>query len=829
MKVTSIFSRRSLVSFAIILSLVSSWQACKPRAETRSELQQRDFQGRGSFPIWSYDAGPTPKTDLGNDLINLHAALPYFPGLSTAIFGDQMFRPAFGPVVWRMLQEPNSIKILFIGQDATHIAEAAGRTATAGFGGRAQDLAKYFGVGSSAAFINTYPYTIRWQYSFFDTPIISGSGGSEKLSYGSFTSNPVWLLSQDVDSPIVRWRNQMISWIIKNNRQSLKMIVLFGGAARDTMGSFVVANGGNVGSRYSDADIANLKIPEFKAVYSGGNTQAASPFTREGQDLYREFAGTNPTYDDEAKMNDLRSKFQREFNSAPARWSQKMVFSGGGIGGSGILHPAQLGGYDVNRKMSINGKTTISLKGLKLSDGSVIENDLLVSQLPHPTALSNMSDGDASSAVKSGIKPLEPFTRAGWKIEPDSGFTSAFAEGRDYKYARASMGTEYYDFGAPSSRMVNVSSASRLSTNVIVFGTRDKVRFDEEAIKAMTFATPSSYPPANEVWLTKPNSTDGSRNPGPKNRRYTFDPGPPEEFAKIMKTILPTDSGFIKKRSDNGDYGHYRGTFKAPRVLIVADPDGYDDLVTARALTGTRGQYLQSLMDGMGVSDKYLVIKTAPYGQDPDWQETFNATKPYREALFKKIIASHKPELIITDGRFAKGEVERILGSEGVAIVNIERSGLANSSGIAQALPQIKKVRGFTQASFSGKMTDIPRSHLTYYARAWEGTSGDRVLASSDPKYAGVAYAFVAPKWVSQQKYSMPAIEINGCEKLFKKSLQAKIRLGGESVSRMADRLRSGSTPASPCQASKSSSSDAPEMETPASDEEENESRVERL
>jgi hypothetical protein len=75
----------------------------------------------------------------------------------------------------------------------------------------------------------------------------------------------------------------------------------------------------------------------------------------------------------------------------------------------------------------------------------------------------------------------------------------------------------------------------------------------------------------------------------------------------------------------------------------------------------------------------------------------------------------------------------------------------------------------------------------------------------------------------------MPAIEINGCEKLFKKSLQAKIRLGGESVSRMADRLRNGSTPASPCQASKSSSSDAPEMETPASDEEENESRVERL
>jgi hypothetical protein len=819
--------RRTILAGLVSLSLGLGFQACKPRADSRSELQQRDAQLRSSFPIWSYDAGPNPSTAPGSHLINLHAALPYFPGLSMAIFGDQMFRPAFGPVVWRMLQEPNSVKILFIGQDATHIAEAAGRTATAGFGGRAQDLAKYFGVGSSAAFINTYPYTIRWQYSFFETPIISKQDGSEKLSYGSFTSNPVWLLSQDVDSPIVRWRNQLISWIIKNNQKSLKMIVLFGGAARDTMGSFVVANGGNVGSRFSEQDLSNIKIPEFKAVYSGGNTQAVSPFTKDGKDLYREFAGSSPTYDDENKMEDLRNKFQREFNSSPARWSQKMVFSGGGIRGSGVLHPAQLGGYDVNRKMAINGKTTISLKGLKLSDGSVINSDILVSQLPHPTALSMMTETAASSAVKNGIKPLEPFTRSGWKIEPDVGFKSEFAAGRDYKYARASMGTEYYDFGAPNSRMVNVSTASRMSTNVIVFGTRDKVRFDQDAIKAMTYAKPSAYPPANEVWLTKPNSTDGSKTPGPKNRRYTFDPGPPEEFARIMKTTLPDDAGFVKKRSSNGDYAHYRGTFKAPRVLIITDPDGYDDLITARALTGTRGQYLQSLMDGMGVGDKYLVIKTAPYGEDPDWQETFNATRQYRETLFKKIIASHKPELVLTDGKFAKAEVDRILGQDGLNIINIERNGTANSSGISDALSQIKKISRFSRASFSGKMTDIPRSHLTYYARAWEGTSGDRVIASQDPKYAGRAFAFVAPKWAYQQRYSMPAIEIDGCERLFRKSLQAKIRLGGESVNQMADRLKSGRTPPSPCQALKQNPSENGDMETPETEEEE--TREERL
>jgi hypothetical protein len=826
MKMPSTLLRRSIILVSIITSVSLGWQACKPRSD-KSDLTQRDFQGKGSFPIWSYDGGPNPKTDLGNELINIHANLPYFPGLSHAIFGDQMFRPAFGPVIWRMIQEPNSVKILFIGQDATHIAEAAGRTATAGFGGRAQDLAKYFGVGSSAAFINTFPYTIRWQYSFFDTPIISSSGDGQKLSYGSFTSNPVWLLSQDVDSPIVKWRNQLISWIIKNNKKSLKMIVLFGGAARDTMGSFVTANGGTVGSRYSESDLVKLKIPEFQAVYSGGNTQAFSPLTAEGRDLYREFAGQQPKYEDEESMNQLRSKFQQEFNSASARWTQKMVFSGGGVGGSGVLHPAQLGGYDVNRKMSINGKTTISLKGMKLADGTSIDGDLLVTQLPHPTALSSMSDSDASAAVKNGIKPLEPYTRAGWKIEPDSGLTSNFAQGRDYRYDRASMGTEYYDFGAPNSRMVNVSSASRMSTNVIVFGTRDKVRFDQEAIKAMGEATPSVTPPSNEVWITKPNGTDGTKNPGPKNRRYTFDPGPPEEFAKIMKTTLPTDSNFIRKRDDNGDYAHYRGTFKAPRVLIVADPDGYDDLVTARALTGARGQYLQTLMDGLGVGEKYLVIKTAPYGQDPDWQETFNATKPYRETLLKKIIESSKPELILTDGKFAKEEAARILNLTGVPIVNIERNGLGNSSGIAQVLSQIKKVKGFAKASFSDKMSDIPRSHMTYYARAWEGTSGDRVIASPDPQYAGKAYAFVAPRWAYKQNFVMQSSDVAGCERLFKKSLKAKIRLGGEPVAKMSDRLRSGAVPANPCQSQKSSPSPAPDVDSPT--DESNETREERL
>ena len=78
-------------------------------------------------------------------------------------------------------EEKNKVKILFMGQDGTHIAEAAGRPATAGFGGRAQDFANYFGVNEGAAFINACSFTIKGQYGVYNTPYIYTKNG--KISY----------------------------------------------------------------------------------------------------------------------------------------------------------------------------------------------------------------------------------------------------------------------------------------------------------------------------------------------------------------------------------------------------------------------------------------------------------------------------------------------------------------------------------------------------------------------------------------------------------------------------------------------------------------------
>jgi hypothetical protein len=789
-----------LIAIPALLVMIGGLNSCRSRD---SDLAAGDVAGRasdrgkGSFEYWSYDEGPL-RTPMGEELIKLHRNIPYFPGLSTAIYGEQFFRPAFGPIAWRMMQKPNSVKILFIGQDGTHIAEAAGRPATAGFGGRAQDLAEYFGVSSSAAFINTYAFTIKWQYGVFDAPVISGpSNDAKTLQFSSFTPNQVWLLTQDQQSRIAQWRNDMIDWIIRNNRESLKMIVLFGGAARDAMGSFVISRGGSVGSRYSAEEIKKnqIQVAEFKLVPAGGNKQASLMLNTSGEAMY---------------TTETAEQFKQEFVANSAQYIKKVALPKGGIEGSGMIDAAQLGGYDIARKMRVNGQQTISLKGLKLSDGKRVgilddgqEFDVLVTQLPHPTALSMMKPAEASTAVKKGLQAFSKYPN--WTIPADKYFENQFAKDQEFKYGRGDMGPEYYDFGAPNSRMVNVSSASRLKADTIVFGTRDRVRFNTTRLDNMRGAPrPFPAPDSKQMWISKSFSAD----------LYEFDPGPPIEVAKMIKQSLPKDSEFKSKMSTNGDYAHYRGTWNDPQVLVIADPHGVDDLITARALTGTRGQHLHNFISNLSfgtsskkVLDQYLVLKTVPYGSqdsmsDQDWQEAVRMTAEYRQEVIKQTLARVSPKLIILDGPIAAEEFAQIdpsLAKKALVVLRSPPDAKDQQKSIIADLNQAKDLLKGAKTSYDGKMHSIPRSHLSYYARTWEGTSGDRVI-SADGAAQGIAFAEVAPKWAYTQKYTLKGDDLKSCKALYTKLAKANLRLNfKESIPAYYDRIERGTPVADSC------------------------------
>jgi hypothetical protein len=735
---------KKLSVLLLLFVSVFTWVGCQ-HTEKFGERKLASVE----FTPWAFDPGPDPKDPMGKELIDLVASQPDMPGISKQVLGSQKFRPAFGPTLWRMIQKPNSVKILFIGQDGTHIAEAAGRTATAGFGGRAQDMAAHFGVNTSAAFMNTYAFTIRKQYGVFSTPVVFEENGALKIEFPTVVDNGTWLMSQDLNSPMVKWRNNLIDWIIRNNRDSLRLVVLFGGSAQDSIGSFIESKGGKVGTMFTAEELAanKVKVPLFKSESAGANRIYPVLLDKKGRPLnYETILGRKPKFDDPVDQKDIMKAIESNLSSILEQASIPTT----GVGGSGVAHPAQIGGYDLTQ-IQINGKRTISLRGLPLSDGTKIENEVLVAEFPHPTSLS-LPGGNPNVRVEAKMKPLKAF-KGDWFIEPDPGMVNKFSKNLPYRYGRADLSPDYYDFGTPNNRMVSVSSASRMMgrPNVVVIGTREKAQFNMKDIAAAEKALPDmSEISSQEMFNARP------RSPA---TRYVFDRGPSETMARIMKENL--DLKHIKSLnavktnlSDVGDFGHYRGIFKNPKVVILADPDGADDILTSRALTGTRGQYLHGLMKHIGVNDQYLVIKTAPFGMDgasaQDWNSLLQATSEYRSKIFSEIFRNGKPQLVIADGNWANQEIDKL--AKGIPIVNINRNGSENNSGIADAASQITKLPAFKKTVGTLKTANIPRSHLGFFSRVWEGTSGTRVFSAISEADKGLAFAIVVPQWAARQK-----------------------------------------------------------------------------
>jgi len=757
------------------------------------------------LPQWSYDAGPNPETEMGKELIDITASIPNFPQMSLELMKSQKFRPAFGPIPWRMVLEENKVKMLFIGQDGTHIAEAAGRPATAGFGGRAQDLANYFGVNEGAAFINTYAFTIKGQYGIYNTPYIQfDESGEPEVKFSNFVDNKLWLLSMAQESPLVKWRNSLIDWIIRNNKESMKLVVLFGGAARDAIASYAISKGAKVTS-WLEYNKDNIQVPVTKSEYAGGNNTFPSLVAKDGGDLYEDMVGERVDYkssrDQKMIVNDLKKRVKE--------YVQKMVFTRGGDNKNGLINTAQIGGFDLET-MIVNNTKTISLKGLKLDDGSVIENDILIISLPHPSYLSRLvMDADsyyegkenASRAVMKNVRALDKYADLGWEIKADPGKVNFYAKGENYEYGRSDIGPEFYDFGTPANRMVSKSTARRMSrnANVVIIGTRDNGSFDMDKIREMTYAKASDDGiNSKDLFIARPSSFEN---------RYTYDRGPGQKLAKLMKTTLDydalyeskpgksfdedgIDAYYIKSHPSVADFGHYRGSFNSPKVIVLADPIGYDDIITARAMTGTRGQYIQGLMSELEIDDQYLVLKTVPFGMDgasnTDWEYVIENSKKYREELLNEILSSSEPVVILTDGKYASSEAKRIIGNK-LPIVNLNRT-TGEYEGLVEAAQELNELDILKNDVDYVSMENIPRSHLTFYSRVWEGTSGDRVITSRGKKYEGIAFAEVVPKWAYDQDWSDLSKDSFDISELLRLLRVYKLPMPGESIPQFLER-----------------------------------------
>ena len=249
----------------------------------------------------------------------------------------------------------------------------------------------------------------------------------------------------------------------------------------------------------------------------------------------------------------------------------------------------------------------------------------------------------------------------------------------------------------------------------------------------------------------------------------------------------------FKSHPDAGFFGHYRGTFDAPEVVILADPHGYDSFITSKALTGARGQYIQGMMDDMGVGNKYLVIKTVPMAMDgassSEWNAVLKKTRDYRKGIFAEIYKRNKDVLFIADGKFAAQELPHLIEKDG-DFVTLKRRSNNPGYGIEAANDQIREFSDYSDVTLFGQMSDIPREHLTWIARVWEGTSGDRVITASNDSFKGKAFAIVAPNWARRNTVHYWKHTADGIESMVDKLVDAGEPQPKESLEDFVQRRR---------------------------------------
>lgn len=710
---------------------------------------------------YEYNAGPAAAGDRAAEILDLYAQQPENKFISDQLSPVQKFRYTFGAMMLRTNYAPNSIKIFAIGQDAVDDAELVKLPGTGtGYSTRVQNIANFHGVDTSIATSNASFQTIKGQYGSFDHPYVEkGQGGELQLKQSKFIDNYLWTIFNSKNSPIVTHREKAWEWEIKNNLQSLRLIILFGGASQDAFAEFLSKRGFKVPTRLAPSRLAKIKVPESKLKFAGGNNEFPVLQTKEGKDLYAELLGRELDY---TKDEDKAAAIEALKNAGQSA-IDRMAFTNGGVSGSGVLTPAQLGGYDLTKVTNANGRQTFSLKGLRLSDGTIISKDIAFVGSPHPTSLSTNAQ-QASATVTALFEKVKPLIGGNKGIEPDlkadgTPMVNKFVRGEAFEYGRAFLPRRVVPFGAPDSILRPKSSADRLGPQVLVSEPPSKqdlraagVRklediFDAAAIEAAKQVQPIEALNENDLWAQHSRQADA---------KALADQGPGAEMAKLMVESLDRNTIRLSKAPMLGFFAHYRGTFQNPTSLIMYDSLDLEDRNTFRAATGARGQMLNGLMRDLGLESTQLVLTTAPVDMTGatmgELEVLRGETEKYREAVLNKVLAGNSLKVIFTDGALAKIEVPRILAKLGradIPVINIER-GDDPARLIIAAGNQAKRQLGLGDVRVSGTPAAIPVQHLPWNSRDWERVTSGTVIEAKGA-FKGKSYAIVTPNFVAAQ------------------------------------------------------------------------------
>src|SRR3954447_16790394 len=229
----------------------------------------------------------------------------------------------------------------------------------------------------------------------------------------------------------------------------------------------------------------------------------------------------------------------------------------------------------------------------------------------------------------------------------------------------------------------------------------------------------------------------------PRHSPRQFDPGPPAAYARLLMGGEPglgwPDFASLGVTSDAslGIGASYRGRFTSVSLVVLADPDGADDVFTGRALCGESGQRLQAFLTAAGLTKRYLIIRTVPVDAGNLTPAQLDAlldhpkTQALHAALLRRVAAANGGlSMLLTVGPGAQ-RLAAATSPPGLPVRNLpawspaaraawqatldELSGLDYRKDVSAPTFQLPEGRG-----------RIPSADLPYGTPLWVGTSGNR-------------------------------------------------------------------------------------------------------
>ncbi|MCB0393049.1 MAG: hypothetical protein KDD25_00740 [Bdellovibrionales bacterium] len=606
----------------------------------------------------SYDPGPK-KDSLW---IPMFGSVPNYRKIGKDYLGQEKFRWNIGPMWYRGRLGEDQVKVLVVGQEGAQDENTSNRTFTGGTGTKTQNMLAGLEMDRSYLFLNTFVYTI-----FNQRPPDPKKG--ENYSMEDYLK-----MEQGLDSPIVKYRHQLMDYTAQYNSNSLSMMVAVGAGARESMITWIESRGGKCpGNDPNKCDTTNMKI-------------------------YKQEFGD-----------------QRGPNKA--------------------------------------GLESI-VDGVKYTDDTVqLKNETVVIHVPHP-GIAGKDKENGLATVRAGFKraadritsfieknPTWMDGKSG-RPRPDTGSTDDIIRNMN-NFSYRNSPAPHWDFAFATSARLGDGG-----TNTVRDG-QDAIVMNADGEEYGSKGRTDDSIVNRKLTRDGRNENEGRPwepprwNPRKPEQAASFDYGPcgyikPGETCAMSEALMswPDFAKLSPKPTMHPSFGigaSYRGNPRHASLVILADQFSYDDVFTARALTGEVGQRLQTWLDKNGYdnsdddkSNDYVIIRSLPVDtlKMSDSERNELATNPDVLAAVRRILT----------------EVN-VSGPESMRAIALGKT----SQLVAKEFDDLFEFESLDVNGLPKDLTDIARVDLPYSTRYFMGTSGNRSSADG-----GKYYRFEAPKWVKK-------------------------------------------------------------------------------